>query len=39
MRTIAPCSTAAELLALRIRTREPGRADLEGVPRSTFWQD
>jgi 8-oxo-dGTP pyrophosphatase MutT (NUDIX family) len=39
MRTIAPCSTAAELLALRIRTREPGRADLEGVPRSAFWQD
>lgn len=39
MRTIAPCSTVAELLALRIRTREPSPADLEGVPRSTFWQD
>jgi 8-oxo-dGTP pyrophosphatase MutT (NUDIX family) len=39
MRTIAPCSTVAELLALRIRTREPGPADLEGVPRSTFWQE
>jgi 8-oxo-dGTP pyrophosphatase MutT (NUDIX family) len=39
MRTIAPCSTVAELLALRIRTREPGLADLEGVPRSTFWQE
>jgi 8-oxo-dGTP pyrophosphatase MutT (NUDIX family) len=39
MRTIAPCSTVAELIALRIRTREPGPADLEGVPRSTFWQD
>jgi endoribonuclease LACTB2 len=39
MRTIAPCSTVAELIALRIRTREPGPADLEGVPRATFWQD
>jgi 8-oxo-dGTP pyrophosphatase MutT (NUDIX family) len=39
MRTIAPCPTVTELIALRIRTREPGPADLEGVPRSTFWQD
>jgi 8-oxo-dGTP pyrophosphatase MutT (NUDIX family) len=39
MRTIAPCSSVAELLALRIRTREPGPDDLEGVPRSTLWQD
>ena len=39
MRTIAPCSSVADLLALHIRTREPGPDDLEGVPRSTFWQD
>jgi 8-oxo-dGTP pyrophosphatase MutT (NUDIX family) len=39
IRTIAPCSTVSELLALRIRTREPAPADLEGVPRSTFWQE
>jgi 8-oxo-dGTP pyrophosphatase MutT (NUDIX family) len=38
MRTIAPCATVAELAALRIRTREPGREDLVGIPRATFFQ-
>jgi 8-oxo-dGTP pyrophosphatase MutT (NUDIX family) len=36
---IAPCTSVAELLALHIDTREPGPDDLEGLPRSTFWQD
>jgi 8-oxo-dGTP pyrophosphatase MutT (NUDIX family) len=39
MRAIAPCSTVAELRALHIHTREPREDDLEGLPRSTFWQD
>jgi 8-oxo-dGTP pyrophosphatase MutT (NUDIX family) len=39
MRTIAPCASVAELLALHIDTREPGPDDLVGIPRSTFWQD
>jgi 8-oxo-dGTP pyrophosphatase MutT (NUDIX family) len=33
------CSTVAELLALRLDTREPGGNELEHLPRSTFWQD
>jgi len=36
---IAPCSSVAELLALRIATREPDDDELERLPRSTFWQD
>jgi hypothetical protein len=39
MRAIAPCSTVAELRALHIHTREPTEDDLDGLPRSTFWQD
>jgi hypothetical protein len=39
MNAIAPCSTVAELRALHIDTREPNEDDLEGLPRSTFWQD
>jgi 8-oxo-dGTP pyrophosphatase MutT (NUDIX family) len=39
MRALAPCSSVAELLELRIRTREPAESDLEGIPRSTFWQE
>jgi len=35
---IAPCSSVAELLALRIATREPDDDELERLPRSTFWQ-
>jgi 8-oxo-dGTP pyrophosphatase MutT (NUDIX family) len=32
------CSTVAELLALRLDTREPAEAELQRLPRSTFWQ-
>lgn len=39
MRAIASCASVAELLALRIRTREPDPAEIERLPRSTFWQD
>lgn len=36
---IAPCESAADLLRLRIETREPDDDDLARLPRSTFWQD
>ncbi len=36
---IAACGSVDELLAIRIRTREPTEDELEGLPRSTFWQD
>jgi 8-oxo-dGTP pyrophosphatase MutT (NUDIX family) len=39
MRAIASCPSVAELLALRIETREPDRKELERLPRSTFWQE
>jgi ribonuclease/clavin/mitogillin len=39
VRAIAPCESAAELLALHIDTREPDADELERLPRSTFWQD
>jgi 8-oxo-dGTP pyrophosphatase MutT (NUDIX family) len=32
------CSTVADLLALRLDTREPIGDELEQLPRSTFWQ-
>jgi 8-oxo-dGTP pyrophosphatase MutT (NUDIX family) len=32
------CSTVAQLLALRLDTREPVGTELEDLPRSTFWQ-
>jgi 8-oxo-dGTP pyrophosphatase MutT (NUDIX family) len=36
---LAGCRSVDDLLALRIRTREPDDAELAGLPRSTFWQD
>jgi 8-oxo-dGTP pyrophosphatase MutT (NUDIX family) len=39
VRAIAPCTSAADLLALHIETREPDDHELERLPRSTFWQD
>ena len=38
MRAIAGCASVAELLALRITTREPDEDELGRLPRSTFWQ-
>lgn len=35
---LAGCSTVAEVLALRLDTREPGEDELERLPNSTFWQ-
>lgn len=39
VRAISPCATVAELLDLRLDTREPDPGELERLPRSTFWQD
>jgi 8-oxo-dGTP pyrophosphatase MutT (NUDIX family) len=39
MTRLASCGTVEELLALRFETREPDAADVERLPRSTFWQD
>ncbi len=39
LRALAGCSSAAEILALRLETREPDDDELERLPRSTFWQD
>lgn len=39
MQAIAPCANVAELLALRIQTREPDTDELARLPRSTFWQE
>ena len=39
MREIAPCTGVAELLAMRIDTREPDDDELQRLPRSTFWQE
>jgi 8-oxo-dGTP pyrophosphatase MutT (NUDIX family) len=36
---LAGCRTVAELLALRIDTREPDDDDLDRLPRSVFWQE
>ena len=36
---IAPCERVADLLALRIDTREPDEDEVGRLPRSTFWQD
>lgn len=36
---IERCATVAELLELRLRTREPAEDELESLPRSTFWQE
>jgi len=39
MRALATCGSAAELLALRLETREPDDEELEWLHRSTFFQD
>jgi 8-oxo-dGTP pyrophosphatase MutT (NUDIX family) len=36
---LARCRSVAELLALRIETREPDDEELERLPRDVFWQD
>ncbi|HEX9123085.1 MAG TPA: NUDIX domain-containing protein [Actinomycetota bacterium] len=36
---LASCGSVGELLALRLETREPDPADVERLPRSTFWED
>jgi 8-oxo-dGTP pyrophosphatase MutT (NUDIX family) len=36
---ISGCRSVDELFGLRIRTREPDDAELERLPRSTFWQE
>ena len=38
MHAIAKCSSVADLLDLRIRTREPDEDEMGRLPRSTFWQ-
>jgi 8-oxo-dGTP pyrophosphatase MutT (NUDIX family) len=39
MRALASCANVAELLALRLDTREPDDQELEWLHRSTFFQD
>jgi 8-oxo-dGTP pyrophosphatase MutT (NUDIX family) len=39
LREIAPCAGVAELVAMRIETREPDEGELQRLPRSTFWQE
>jgi 8-oxo-dGTP pyrophosphatase MutT (NUDIX family) len=39
VRAIVGCATVADLLALRVETREPDEDELERLPRTTFWQD
>ncbi|HEY7659173.1 MAG TPA: hypothetical protein VIC58_01085 [Actinomycetota bacterium] len=39
MRAIAECRSTADLLDLRLQTREPDDDELDRLPRSTFWQD
>jgi 8-oxo-dGTP pyrophosphatase MutT (NUDIX family) len=39
IQAIAPCEGVADLLSLRIDTREPDVDELEKLPRATFWQD
>lgn len=39
VQAIAPCERVADLLALRIDTREPEADEVERLPRWTFWQD
>ncbi len=36
---LAACRSVADVLALRFETREPTDAEVEALPRSTFWQD
>lgn len=39
VQAIAPCERVADVLALRIDTREPDADEVLRLPRSTFWQD
>ena len=39
VQVIAGCERVADLLALRIDTREPDTDEVERLPRATFWQD
>ena len=39
LQALARAETLPDLLALRIRTREPDDGELERLPRSVFWQD
>lgn len=39
VQAIAGCERVADLLALRIDTREPDSDEVERLPRATFWQD
>lgn len=39
MTHLARCGSLEEMLALRFTTREPDEAELEELPRSTFWED
>ncbi len=39
MTHLAECSSVADLLALRIETREPTEDDVARLSRATFWQD
>ena len=39
VREVAACGSVDDLLALRIRTREPTEDEIGRLPRSTFWQD
>lgn len=36
---LVPCRSVADVLALRIETREPNDDELERIPRSVFWQE
>jgi 8-oxo-dGTP pyrophosphatase MutT (NUDIX family) len=39
MTQLAACSSVADLMRLRLETREPDDDELARLPRSTFWQD
>lgn len=39
LRELAGCASMAELMALRIVTREPDDGEADRLPRSVFWQD
>lgn len=39
VQALARAATSRDLLDLRLETREPGEAEVEGLPRSVFWQD
>jgi 8-oxo-dGTP pyrophosphatase MutT (NUDIX family) len=37
--SLAPCGSVADLLELRLETREPSDDEVVALPRTTFWQD